>query len=286
MQHLCPLRAHKPHTTWRFAQFGLFSHPNTRHLEKVKQNKAMWKSLLLFSFIHSTHKKIPWGNSRLPPNSHTSCHKGGLMSRALSLVPPHPPYASQPTRCPSRSTGLDLPMVWSSEHRSSLLSPTSRLNTPSVSHSLSLRTGWSSSTNHSRAILSCWAQKSSATWGETSTAPKSPRQIQNTRCVNTRAPLHSTQGFSALVWVETRTWTSPLGWDISWPPCQHWNRNENLRLLWATHAVIPATLGLCLRHLHLPLILGNNFLNTYTELQGKAPNNDFVTLFLNAAWNR
>lgn len=52
------------------------------------------------------------------------------------------------------------------------------------------------------------------------------------------------------------------------------------------HRVIPATLGLCLRHLHLPLIFRNKFLNIHTELQEKAPNNDFVTLFLNAAWNR
>lgn len=38
-----------------------------------------------------------------------------------------------------------------------------------------------------------------------------------------------------------------------------------------------------LRHLHLPLIFRNKFLNVHTELQEKAPNNDFVTLFLNAA---
>lgn len=70
------------------------------------------------------------------------------------------------------------------------------------------------------------------------------------------------------------------------PPHQHHNYNKNSRLLHATHRATPATLGSCLRHLHLPLIFRNKFLNAHTELQEKAPNNDFVTLFLNAAWNR
>lgn len=72
------------------------------------------------------------------------------------------------------------------------------------------------------------------------------------------------------------------------PPATH-NLLTNTRITIKTsgcymqHRVIPATLGLCLRYLHLPLIFRNKFLNIHPELQEKAPNNDFVTLFLNAA---
>lgn len=106
-----PWSPQAPHNL-AFCTIWAFQSPQHKAFRKGQAKQSYVEILtLVHSFIHSTHKKIPGGNSRLPPNSHTSCHKGGLMSRVLSLIPPHPPCASQPTRCPSRSTGLDLPMV-------------------------------------------------------------------------------------------------------------------------------------------------------------------------------
>lgn len=141
-----------------------------------------------------------------------------------------------------------------------------------------------------KVLSTFWARVSSGTWGKSPWPPTSCGLTHSMRCVNTRTPLHSTQ----CVWLNSNTLTlkhltkAEVSRSTSHPqpPHQQHNYNKNSRLLHATHRAIPATLGLCLRHLHLPLIFRNKFLNAHTELQEKAPNNSFVTLFLNTAWNR
>lgn len=203
MQHLCPFAIYELHTTWYFAQFGLFQSPQQKAFSKGQVKQSYMESLVpICNFIHRIHKKILRWHPTVTHLTYLLLQRCPHKQRAE----PHPFAVAIPSHASHhlptsplldrgfRSTSSEYILHFGSHcfshqaektlflHTFSCAKPEKRLK---FKHK-----AWAG------AVLSRAGNKCLLEPGEKPPRPPTSRgQTQSIRCINTRAPLHGTQGF-------------------------------------------------------------------------------------------